>query len=164
MWVFFRRIDLSFLQYSVLSTHLEDAILLFLCITEKGLCASCTEYFYLNAKYCSFLGKGCWVQVFSCCQNNCGFELCRFFPTGTQNVEQERELLQHHLKGKGKRQLGKKWSFFPFRRRKKREIPSVSVISPFLKCAAGGQWDSCCFLRNEKLLGLLSLESWAYFP
>lgn len=74
------------------------------------------------------------MQVFSCCQNNCAFEFCRFFPTGMQNVEQERELLQHHLKGKGKRQLGEKCSFSPFSRRKKREsalflffLPSLNV-------------------------------------
>lgn len=87
-----------------------------------------------------------------------------FFPTGMQSVKQERELLQHHLKGKGKRLLGEKCSFSAFRERKKREIPSMYILPPFLKPTEGDQWDSCCFLRNEKLLGLLTLQSWAYFP
>lgn len=131
------------------------------------MCASHTGYFCLNAKCCSFLEKDCRIQVFSCCQSNCGFGICRFFPTGTQNVKQERELLQHHLKGKGKRLPGgksEKCSFSPSSKRERREIPSVYVLSPFLKRAVGDQWDSCCFLRNEKLLGLLSLESWSYCP
>lgn len=46
-----------------------------------------------------------------------------FFPTGTQKVEQERELLQHHLKGKGKRQLGQKCSFSPFQQKEEERNP-----------------------------------------
>lgn len=82
-----------------------------------------------------------------------------FLPNWHAKCETGEGALAAPFKGEGKEAAGGKCSFSPFSKRKGREVPSMYVLSPFLKSAVGDQWDSCCFLRNGKLLGLLSLES-----
>lgn len=82
-----------------------------------------------------------------------------FFSIDMQNLKQEGELLQHQLKRKGEMLLVEKCKFSAFSKRKREEAPSMYILPPFLKPTVGGQRDCCCFLRNKKLLVLLSLHS-----
>lgn len=76
--------------------------------TERLVCQPHWAFSILMPSVAAFWKKAAECKCSPVVKSYCGFGLCGFFPTGTQNVKQERELLQHHLKGKGKRLPGGK--------------------------------------------------------